>query len=203
MTPIPKLSLPQQIAWQAEFIVNNLQQTDYQHIENIDVDRGVYDCDCNGFVGFVLERAAPDHYAMIPIEPGQQRPRAYIYYEFFTSPTLPGGWQQIAVLLNVRRGDIIAWRVAEIVEGQDTGHVFFVAETPTIVDPGVYAVRVYDSAAVAHYDDTRADGESGVGSGFINFQVDDTGAPTAFQFGPSQDQFLTLPIAIGRVEPLP
>jgi hypothetical protein len=27
MTPIRKRSLPQQIAWQAEFIVNNLQQT--------------------------------------------------------------------------------------------------------------------------------------------------------------------------------
>ncbi|MGA7410220.1 MAG: hypothetical protein WBW33_07025 [Bryobacteraceae bacterium] len=58
MTPIPQLSLPQQLASQAEFIVNNLQQTDYQHTENIDEDRGVYDCDCNGFVSFVMERAA-------------------------------------------------------------------------------------------------------------------------------------------------
>jgi hypothetical protein len=201
MTPIPRLSLAQQIAWQAEFIVNNIQQTDYQHNDNIDVDRGVYDCDCKGFVGFVLERAAPDHYAMIPIEPGQLRPRAYIYYEFFTSPTLPGGWQHIDSLLDARRGDIIAWRVAEIVEGQDTGHVFFVAETAVTIDSAVFAIRAYDSADVPHFDDTRGVGDSGVGSGFINFQVDDTGAPMAFQFGPSEEMFVTQPIAIGRVEP--
>ncbi|MGA7411724.1 MAG: hypothetical protein WBW33_14695 [Bryobacteraceae bacterium] len=54
---MPQLSLPGQLASQAEFIVNNLQQTDYQHPENVDVDRGVYDCDCHGFVSFVMERA--------------------------------------------------------------------------------------------------------------------------------------------------
>jgi hypothetical protein len=54
-----QLPLSEQVTWQAEFIVNNLQQTDYQHIENIDVDRGSYDCDCNGFVGFVLEAPHP------------------------------------------------------------------------------------------------------------------------------------------------
>jgi len=34
----PELSLAEQVAAQAEFIVNNLQQTDYQYTENIDVD---------------------------------------------------------------------------------------------------------------------------------------------------------------------
>jgi hypothetical protein len=35
------LSLPAQVAAQAEFIVSNLRQTDYQHTEHIDVDRGI------------------------------------------------------------------------------------------------------------------------------------------------------------------
>ena len=39
------LSLSAQVAAQAEFIVSNLRQTDYQHTEHIDVDRGIYDCD--------------------------------------------------------------------------------------------------------------------------------------------------------------
>jgi hypothetical protein len=209
MTAIPRLSLSQQIAWQAEFIVNNIQQTDYQHVDNIDVDRGVYDCDCNGFVGFVLGRVAPDHYAMIPKEADQLRPRAFKYYEFFSSltPESTGGWHQIDFLRDARRGDIIAWRFPEIELGQNTGHVFFVADTAVMIDSGVFAIRAYDSAAVPHFDDTRGDGEgqfpTGVGSGFINFTVSDTGAPVAFQFGPSEDQFVTLPIAIGRVEPLP
>jgi hypothetical protein len=109
-------------------------------------------------------------------------------------------------LKDARRGDIIAWRFPEIETGHDTGHVCFAAETPVVDDSGIFSVRVYDSAAEPHFDDTRGDGdgefESGVGSGFTNFKVDELGRPTAFQFAPSKD-FTTLPIAIGRVEPLP
>src|SRR5271168_4524132 len=76
---LPQNDLPQQLAWQAEFIVNNLQQTDYQHRQNIDVTDGIYDCDCSGFVSFVLNAVSPDHYAMVPREPGL-RPLAFDYY---------------------------------------------------------------------------------------------------------------------------
>jgi hypothetical protein len=34
------LSLPERIAFQAEFIVTNLLRTNYQHTDDIDVDRG-------------------------------------------------------------------------------------------------------------------------------------------------------------------
>jgi len=208
--PIPQLSLPEQVAWQAQFIVNHLRQTDYQFIEKIDMDRGVYDCDCNGFVGFVLQLCAYHHYKMIPKEPNQPRPRAFKYYEFFVSPTLPstGGWQRIVSLAEARRGDILAWRFpkVDIEEKKNTGHVVFLAETPALIDPGTFAVRVYDSAAGPHFDDTRGNGpgrfKSGVGSGLINFKVNDSGSPTAFQFAPLE-KFKTHPIAIGRLEPLP
>jgi hypothetical protein len=204
----PRLSLSEQTAVQAEFIVNNLQHTVYQHVSNIDVDRGVYDCDCNGFLSFVLERSAPDHYAMIPKETNQLRPRAFEYYVFFSglTPHSTGGWHQIDFLRDVLRGDIIAWRFPQVEKGHDTGHVLLAAETPVADEAGIFTVRVYDSAAQPHFDDTRGDGDgqfkTGVGSGSIRFQVDDAGRPKAFQFAPS-DQFETLPIAIGRLEPLP
>jgi hypothetical protein len=207
MTHAPHLSLPGQFASQAEFVVNNLRQTGYQHVDNIDVDRGIYDCDCNGFVSFVMERAAPAHYAMIPKEATQFRPRAFEYYEFCSSlmPTSAGGWHRIDFLQDGRRGDLIAWRFPEIEKGHDTGHVLVLADTPTEYDPGKYKVRVYDSAAEPHFQDTRGTGSgqfpSGVGVGFINFEVDEDGRPTAFQFAP-EDRFTTLPIAIGRLEPL-
>jgi hypothetical protein len=202
-----KMSLPEQIAAQAEFIVNNVQQTDYQHVDNIDADLGIYDCDCNGFVSFVMERAAPRHYAMIPKETDQPRPRAFEYYDFFSSLTSEstGGWHRIDFLQDARRGDIIAWRFPKIEKGHDTGHVLFAAETPVVDETGNFSLRLYDSAAAPHFDDTRGDAPdefaSGVGSGFINFIVDDQGRPTAFQFAPA-DGFETLPIAIGRVERL-
>jgi hypothetical protein len=203
--PMPELTLSQQVAAQAEFIVNNLRHTVYTYTEKIDVDAGIYDCDCSDFVSFVLDRAAPGHYAMIPKEADQPRPRAFKYYDFLSSlPTdATGAWRQIEDLRHARRGDIVAWRVPTIEVGHDTGHVIFLAETPVIIDFGILAVRVYDSAAYAHFDDTRGDepGEfpSGVGSGIINFRVNDAGHPVAFQFGPS-DSFVSLPIAIGRVE---
>jgi hypothetical protein len=202
-----KLSLPKQIAAQAEFIVNNLQQTTYQHTEKIDVDLGIYDCDCNGFVSFVMERAAPDHYTMIPKETDQPRPRAFEYYDFISAltPESTGGWHRIEYLQDAQRGDIITWRFPEIEPRHDTGHVLFAAETPVVGNSGNVSVRVYDSAAEPHFDDTRGDGAgeftSGVGSGVIYFTVDGQGRPTAFQFAPSEE-FTTLPITIGRVEPL-
>jgi len=210
MGSIPANPLPGYLASQAEFIVNNLEQTDYQFTENIDVDNGIYDCDCNGFVGFVLEGAAPAHYAIIDAlkEPAQPRPRAFIYCDFFTSltPESPGGWHRIESLIDARRGDIIAWRFPTIQEGEDTGHVCFVADTPAPDGSGAFiAVRVYDSADKPHFDDTRATGPfpNGVGSGFINFTVDGAGRPIAFQFAPpASAPFTYLEIAIGRVEPL-
>jgi hypothetical protein len=37
-----KLSFPGQIATQPAFIVDELQQSDYQHTEDIDVDLGIF-----------------------------------------------------------------------------------------------------------------------------------------------------------------
>jgi hypothetical protein len=52
------MTLPEQLASKSGSIVETLKQTDYQHNEKIYVDTGVYDCNCNGLVGFVLETAA-------------------------------------------------------------------------------------------------------------------------------------------------
>jgi hypothetical protein len=55
------MTLPEQIAVLAESIVNTLTHTHYQHVDKIDPATGVYDCDCNGFVGFVLPAVAQQH----------------------------------------------------------------------------------------------------------------------------------------------
>ena len=133
-------------------------------------------------------------------------PRAFDYYDFFRSlpPQAEGGWEQVEVLADAARGDLIAWRFPQIKQGHDTGHVVFVAGPPAVDDQGYFAVRVYDSAIVPHFDDTRGDDPgqwpNGVGSGFINFQVGDDGQPVAFQFSPPlSSPFTWLPIAIGRL----
>ncbi len=205
MEPEPELPLAGQVAEQAEFIVNNLQQTDYQYTDNIDVDNGIYDCDCSQFANFVLSQVAPDHYATLVAAAGEPVPRAFDYYDFFNSlpPQASDGWEQVAVLTDAARGDLIAWKLPPVPH-EDTGHVVFVADTPAMDDQGNFAVRVYDSAIVPHFDDTRGDDPgqwpNGVGSGFINFQVGDDGQPVAFQFSPPlSSAFIPQPIAIGRL----
>ena len=195
--------LAEELATTAEDIVNTLTQTVYQFAEHIDVARGVYDCDCNGFVGHVLKTVAPDHYALIPREADQLRPRAFEYFDFFASltPESVGGWDRIDRLADAGRGDIVCWRFPEIRTGHNTGHVLYLAETPRMQQDGSFQVRIYDSAAQAHFDDTRATGKfpTGVGTGFLNFRVDGEGRPIAFQFGPGEE-FETFPIAVGRIE---
>jgi hypothetical protein len=197
-------TLPDRIAAQAEQIVDNHTETHYTHVEKIAVATGIYDCDCSEFVGFVLEQVAPDHYAPIVAMAPPPRPLAFDYFTFFSNltPESAGGWSRIDALGDARRGDIVAWRAPEIKPHRDTGHCFFVAETPaTLADSAIFAVRVYDSAAAPHFDDARADGKTGVGTGFINFKVDGEGRPVAFQFGPApdNDSFVSWEIAIGRV----
>jgi hypothetical protein len=94
------MSLPEEIAGKADEIVNTLTQTDYQHKDNIDPATGVYDCDCNGYVGFVLKNTAPNHLAHIPKEISQPRPRAFEYFSFFASltPSSPGDGKRVDLL---------------------------------------------------------------------------------------------------------
>ncbi len=200
---MPNDSLISQLAQQAELIVDTLEQTQYQYTESIDPDDGVYDCDCNSFVAFVVEGLAPLHYAAIPKETGTPRPRAFEYVDFFNSlaDPSPSRWQKIVRLADGGAGDILAWRFPQVVPGEDTGHVVFLAETPSSDAGGVFTVRVFDSAAKPHFRDTRGPDEdqfaNGVGSGVLNFQVDAQGAPTAFLFGPGA-AYVAASIAIGR-----
>ncbi len=207
------MTIPEQIAARAESIVNTLIQTDYQHNDNIDVAAGIYDCDCNGFVGFVLAAEAPAQYALIQPEPDQARPRAFVYFDYFASLTADstGGWQRIDVLTDAQRGDIMAWRYPTIEVDENTGHVVIIADAPTLDHSGAFfVVRVYDSAAEAHFDDTREPGGTisptggtGVGSGFLNLKVDGEGRPIAYLFAPpATAEYSYRPIAIGRALPV-
>ena len=193
--------LPEQFASAAETIVNTLKQTDYTHDENIIAAEGIYDCDCGQFVGAVLHDNALVHYGMLTRESGQPAPRAFEWFEWFTTltPASTNGWHRIDLMAEAARGDIISWRFPTVKAHSDTGHVLIVADTPKVNDAGVYVVRVYDSAVAPHFQDTRAAGTGGVGSGFVNFKADAEGRPIAFQFSPT-DVFTTFPILIARLD---
>lgn len=109
-------TLSEQIASQAEFIVNNHTETQYTHAEHIVVAAGIYDCDCSEFVGFVLEQTVADNNALIAATAPPPRPLAFDYFTFCSNltPDSTGGWSRVDALSDERRGDIIAWRAPEI-----------------------------------------------------------------------------------------
>ena len=203
------MRLSQQIVAEAESIVDTVRQTDYQHTQHIDAAEGVYDCDCNGFVGYVLMQVAPEQYGMIIREPHQVRPRAFKYFEYFASLTSQSerAWHRIDFLADARPGDVMAWRFPKIEKDQNTGHVVVIATVPILEADGLYSVRVYDSAAEPHFADTRGTDAgrfpTGVGSGVIKMRVDADGWPVAFLFAPPDTaEFSYLQIAIGRIAPV-
>jgi hypothetical protein len=199
-------SLRDRVGQEAERIIANARHTKYQHKAYIDEATGTYDVDCSDYVSYVLERMAKRHLDLIPKENWWPVPRAYKYYEYFHSlpSDAPGGWHQIQQLQHAQRGDIIAWKLpGGPQKDRDTGHVFIVADAPSILNGQHVSVPAYDSSTVKHYNDSRVQSDGifhdGVGKGTIHFSIDATGRPTAFQFGPG-DQFHEDPIAIGRIK---
>jgi hypothetical protein len=194
-----------QIAAEAERIFNNTKQTLYQYPAYVvEENTGRYDIDCCGFVSYILANIAPEHLKMVPTIHWPV-PLAFEYFLYFDSLSTRGsaGWSPVADLRDSLPGDIIAWR--RLASVGDTGHVFVVVDAPVVVAPGVVAVNACDSSNILHYDDSRSvvDGEqaTGVGTGTIRFEIDDTGKPTAFQFGHG-DRFHSYSIAIGRLVPI-
>jgi hypothetical protein len=198
-----KDELRDKVADESKRIVRNVRYTDYKHQTEVDEYTGTYIMDCSGFVSYALDRVAPSHLAMIPKEADQPRPRAFKFYEYFSAlKPNTNGWHRIHHLLQVRRGDIIAWRhPGPIKPHNDTGHVLIVAEAPMGQDEQISAVtvHVYDSSNVPHNQDTRRDGVTGVGMGAVVFLADSQGRPSSFQFKVG-DRFYSFPIAVGRIQ---
>lgn len=188
----------QQINHKALAVENDVVSTTYSHTNYIDVETGSYDVDCNGFVGFVLDEAAPEHLHQIRPEPGYRWPRAYIYQRYFADLAAGGAgtWIQVLRLADARPGDIIAWSLIEEPDlDQNTGHVMIVAEEPIDLGGATLSVRVYDSSDVIHFDDSRGQGgdspATGIGIGTIHFRVGADGSPIDFKFGPGDPHFAT------------
>jgi hypothetical protein len=194
--------LRQQVAGEAIRILENTQQTRYQHDIYIDEATGTYYVDCSGLVSYILGRVAPNHLNLIPMLSGETRLLAQDYFNFFSS--LPNetenGWRQILYLRDARPGDMIAWALPP--PNEDTGHVFVVAADPIALDATTMAVMANDASDILHYDDSRGPDEefqTGVGSGTFHLQINSDGTPVAFQFGPG-DPVVPDSIAIGRIE---
>ncbi|HEY3319486.1 MAG TPA: hypothetical protein VGP72_03310 [Planctomycetota bacterium] len=186
---------------EARRIVAQARTTEYQHATKVDEPNGVYKLDCSAFVGLALKHAAPEALAQVPHTFGKKRPLAADFYECFTGDGKADRprWTQVQTVADALPGDILCWRRANVIAGEDTGHVMIVDSVPERVRDGLFKVRIIDSTKGAHGDDTRRTGESGVGRGSIWVSADAQGQPQGYCWSSPERKPRVCKIAIGRV----
>lgn len=195
-------------AQQAEQIVGNLRETKYQSKTVVDHEKGIFKGNCSGFVGHVLREHFPEAYLSVRGNraPWKARPLAVTYYETFVSVGEEGhskpAWHRVRKMMDVKPGDIIAWRKLTLSEGLNTGHICVIAGKPVMEADGRVRVRVIDSTSGRHAKDTRKEGTNGVGAGEMWFAVNELGEPEGFWIHENAKRSKTNKIAIGRIMPV-
>jgi autotransporter-associated beta strand protein len=173
-------------------------------LESTDAHSLLASTDCSGWLSFVLNTISPLHQAVLQAQRGRdehnrlysedfalresRRPwsRAFVVAQYLRSGDASAtGFETVTSFEDLRSGDIGAYAMGRYAKPsddsrpkpRDTGHVFIVAGSPTVVDPStkdydgrgtlekdavkVIAVPVIDSSATLHFDpDSRknADG---------------------------------------------
>ena len=215
----------QSIHDEAVRILNGVQITEYHHRTQIDEKKGVFRCDCSGFVGYVLSRTVAKDDGKGPLHDDRKHPLAMEYEKFFAAApaveevnarggqstfasrtahkgTVPGRprWQRVVRLMDSRRGDVIAWRHEKPKPG-NTGHVVIVDQVPVLEKDGLVRLVVIDSTTLPWLDDSGTKHGSGIGRRTMWFILDKEGRPHGYVRGARSAKPKVESISIGRALP--
>jgi hypothetical protein len=192
----------ERVTFKARQILENMSQSRYEHRTKVDEEKGLYELDCSGLVGFILGNVAPEQLRAIPTNWYAYRPQAECFQQVFAEAPEEGGkdgWVRVVSLLDARPGDFIAWSYRGHSIWENTGHIMMVLETPTLEENSIARVRVMDSSSGKHADDSRGSGQNGVGTGTMWFTLDKSGAPVAIHWWKKGEARANPDISIGRV----
>lgn len=187
---------------------NNLNKSTsyYSHTTYMNESTDTRRTDCSGFLGYALNRVAPDAYAKIP-HPNTYKPLANDWYNYLstrytTASTQDSArWRRITKAIDLKPGDVVAWLQPEANTDENTGHVMVVSGYPSVGRSGEVVVSIVDSTTKPHANDSRGTTMTGVGTGRIGLKVDSTGKPVAYYWrGGESYNAISTPIALGRVE---
>ncbi|MCX6855730.1 MAG: hypothetical protein NTV80_12595 [Verrucomicrobia bacterium] len=175
----------QLFAERLESMVSRMTETTYQAQTEINEETGSLKCDCSGLMSHVLRHHFPEAYLSVRGMEGQdrKRPLAVTFYETFAAAGEGKGngrWMQVQNIMEVRPGDLLAWRKDTIEQGESSGHVGMVASAPIVEKDGRVRLRIIDSTRGPHTNDLRTAESLGVGSGDMFFPVDQKGKVTGF-----------------------
>lgn len=137
---------------------------------HFDLSRGIFVLDCSNYVNHLLQQANPNAYAYLIAKTRSYKPTSEQYYNFFNQlPDVDNtqyGWQKINDARELKAGDILVFRY-HTHNGRTTGgHVMLVMDQ-VLQNNNILKVRVADSAAAAHSQDTRPSHHSGIGEGTL------------------------------------
>lgn len=206
----------------ARALVKNLksENTGYEHKKREqfvwDGDPVAY-CDCSGLLNNLLMHSYGYSKADLQKWFGVARPKAEHYYDLVVA-TPRKGFQQIQRLKDVRPGDLLVVKYAELSSDRSTGHVMLVDAAPVEMQPTApevdgavkqWSVSIIDSSRSGHgKTDTRnANGEKngGVGRGLLRLYTDARGEVIAYTWSPESRRTVyprdTHPLVIGRLTP--
>ncbi|YCM45997.1 hypothetical protein V2O64_08210 [Verrucomicrobiaceae bacterium 227] len=196
------------LAKQVNEILADLQDTKYQSKTEVDAAKGIFRSNCSGLISHLLRHNFPESYLTVRGEnaPWKVRPLAVTFYETFIAAgrneESKPGWQKVPKMMDVKPGDIIAWRKLILKQGFNTGHVCVIAGHPTLEPDGRVKVRIIDSTSGRHANDTRPPGVTGLGAGDMWFAVNEEGEPVGYWFNEKSKRSRTHKIAIGRLVPI-
>lgn len=188
-------------------IESGARESRYSHDTRVDAARGEFQFDCSGMAAWVLRRAAPRAEEAVLAVNEQRRPVASDYHDVIErAPTRAAAttpWLRLARVSDLRPGDVIAWRRPRSVASTNTGHVAFVVSAPERTARGDgWVIRVADSTAIPHEDDTRhgvRSHRSGFGQGTIVLTTDRDDAPHSYGwFGRRTRLYFPTSIMMGR-----
>lgn len=176
-------SLEQELVTFVHHTINDLRYSAYKKGgAYIDEARGIYITDCSTYIDSILKSVYPEAYSNLVRSTWSTKPSSKVYYDFFKRlSTAPKPyWDKIESIKHLRPGDILVFRYLNHKKKATGGHVMIVMDKPQ-ASANAFLVRVADSAAAGHSQDTREAYESGIGVGTLLLKINPkTGRPSAY-----------------------
>jgi len=161
-----------------------MRDSSYQHKTDVDSGEGEYNFDCSGFIDYALGHSRPAALKALPVTTST-RPLAKDFEHHFRAVgagSANGPWRPVGAVSEVRPGAVIAWLKPADVKSRNTGHVVVVLDTPVrnSARADEWLVKVADSTASRHAQDSRDADTDGLGTGTIGLSVDGAGHPVGY-----------------------
>ncbi|HEY0577507.1 MAG TPA: hypothetical protein VGD73_25675 [Pseudonocardia sp.] len=161
-----------------------MRDSNYQHKTDVDTGEGEFNFDCSGFIGYALAHSRPAALKALPVTTST-RPLAKDFERHFravAAGSAEGPWRPVGTVSELRPGAVIAWLKPADVKSRNTGHVVVALDKP-VRNPAradEWLVKVADSTASRHAQDSRDADTDGLGTGTIGLSVNGAGHPVGY-----------------------